>query len=357
METGNLSVQAGSKALSFIKENGLKQEFVKVVAGAAGGPKWIVLRHLDHAVFSDFFKDKKEPLHMVGSSSGSWRIAAVAQTKTPEAVENFEKEYIHQKYLTKPSAAEVSRVSRHILDSFIDENAADEILNHPIFRINIMTVKSLPPVASENKISQGLGLAAAFIANTVNRKLLKFYFHRALFYDPREIPPFFKMNDFPIQKIALTKKNLKSALLASGSIPLVMSGVSDIEGAHKGIYRDGGVIDYHLDIPFLEEEEGIVLYPHYCDRIIPGWFDKKISWRAPKKNHMENVLLISPSKQFIHSLPHQKIPDRNDFYLFEGRDDERISYWKYVAEKSKILGDEFLHIVDSGKIRDIVTSL
>ena len=133
-----------------------------------------------------------------------------------------------------------------------------------------------------------------------------------------------------------------------------MSGVSDIQGAPKGVYRDGGVIDYHLDIPFTTNENKIVLYPHYCGRIIPGWFDKKISWRKPRKEHMENVLLVSPSEKFIRSLPHQKIPDRNDFYLFKGKDDERIAYWEYVSEKSKDLGDEFLDIVNSGKIRDMV---
>ncbi len=358
VEIGNISVKAGRKALSVIKDNGLKQESVKVVAGAAGGPKWLVLRYLDNSVFLEFFKDRKDPLYLVGSSSGSWRLAAVSQNKINDAIERFKTEYIHQQYLTKPSAEQVSRVSRHILDSFIDDNALHEILNHPFLRLSIMTVKSHAPVASENKLSQGLGLTVAFLCNAVNRKLLKFYFNRALFFDPRDIPPFSHMNDFPIERIPLTKSNLKSALLASGSIPLVMSGVLNINGAPKGVYRDGGVIDYHLDIPFLnDDDDGIVLYPHYCDRIIPGWFDKKITWRKPSQKNMDNVLLVSPSKKFLDSLPLGKIPDRNDFYLFKGRDAERISYWKDAVERSKVLGDEFLEIVESGKIKDVVKPL
>ena len=69
---------------------------------------------------------------------------------------------------------------------------------------------------------------------------------------------------------------------------------------------------------------------------------------------MENVLLVSPSPQFIERLPLRKIPDRNDFYLFKGKDQERISYWKTVAEKTKILGKEFLDVVLSGKIKNTV---
>ena len=52
----NLEFIAGSKAYSIIKESGLKPEMVRVVAGAAGGPKWLVLSRLDRAVFCEFFK-------------------------------------------------------------------------------------------------------------------------------------------------------------------------------------------------------------------------------------------------------------------------------------------------------------
>jgi len=61
----------------------------------------------------------------------------------------------------------------------------------------------------------------------------------------------------------------------------------------------------------------------------------------------------TPSKKFIESLPYGKIPDRNDFYLFKGRDKERISYWLEAVEMSRALGDEFLEIVESGKIRGV----
>ncbi len=354
METGNLLYQAGKNALELIKDGGLSEQNIQVMAAAAGGPKWLVLRHLDTAIFTEFFRERTSPLYVVGASSGAWRLAAASQKDMANAAANLEREYINQIYLTKPTAKEVSRVSRHIVDSYIDRKGVDDILNHPFIRLSIMTAKSLPLVASENKLLQSGGLAAAFLSNAVNRKYLKYYFHRALFYDSRDKPPFFNMNDFPINKIPLSRENFKAALLASGSIPLVMSGVTGIKNAPRGVYRDGGVIDYHPDMPFLKDPLKIVLYPHYSDRIIPGWFDKKIPWRSHTKTYMENVLMVSPSPQFIERLPFRKIPDRNDFYLFKGKDQERISYWKTVAEKTKILGQEFLDVVLSGKIKNMV---
>jgi hypothetical protein len=198
------------------------------------------------------------------------------------------------------------------------------------------------------------GLLAAMLFNTIGRKLLKFFFERALFYDERTLPPFWEMDGFPIRKIPVKANNIKKALLASGSIPIIMSGVNNIAHAPKGTYRDGGVIDYHMDIPFLGKDEGIVLYPHYTDRIIPGWLDKKLFWRKPSLSNMDNVLLVAPSEKFIGRLTRKKIPDRNDFQHFKGRDAERIECWKTVIKKSERLGHEFLEAVETGKIRKLI---
>jgi hypothetical protein len=163
------------------------------------------------------------------------------------------------------------------------------------------------------------------------------------------------MDRFPIRKTPLNEMNLKYALLASGSIPLVMSGIKDIPNAPGGIYRDGGLLDYHPhpDITFTKDDR-IVLFPHYMERVIPGWMDKKLGWRKPSQYNMDNVLLVSPSRKFIENLPYKKIPDRNDFYLFKGRQNDRIAYWNSVVEKSKQLGEEFLDTVGSGNIRYMI---
>jgi hypothetical protein len=348
--SGNLIFLAGKKALSIIKEEGLRPERVKVIAGAAGGPKWLVLNHLDRVIFSQWITPRKDPLFLIGSSIGAWRFAAVSTKHPNDAIEKFQSAYIHQSFQPNPTPEQVSHTSATVLDAYLDDEKVFDIIHHPYIRLNIMAVRSKWPVASDKKTLLASGLAAAIIANFMSRNFLKFFFERALFYDPRTLPPFFNADQFPITKIPINDKNLKHSLLASGSIPLVMSGIQNIPGTPKGIYRDGGLLDYHPDISFTKED-GIVLFPHYMNKIIPGWLDKALTWRKPSRFNMDNVVLIFPSKKFIESLPYKKIPDRKDFYLFEGRQNDRISYWNLVVEQSKRLGEEFLETVQTNKIQ------
>ncbi len=149
--------------------------------------------------------------------------------------------------------------------------------------------------------------------------------------------------------------NLKNALLSSGAIPLIMRGVSDIRGAQEGIYRDGGIIDYHLDIPFLNDDN-LVLYPHFINRMIPGWFDKYSAGRKPDMNNFRNVLLICPSENFIKKLPNNKIPDRNDFLLYNSNR-ERVLKGREVTVLGRIPGSEFMNDTGSGAVKKKVQPL
>jgi len=352
--TENLVFLAGKKAFSKIREEGLKPEMVKVIAGAAGGPKWLVLNNLDRVIFSAWFKMRTKPLFLIGSSIGAWRFAAASQNNHKKAIDRFQSGYLDQQYSSNPGPEEVTRETIRIMDGFLDDRKINEILQHPYMRLNIMAVRSKWAVSGDKKMFLASGLLAAMLFNIISRKLLRFFFERALFYDERTLPPFWKMDGFPIKKIPVKEDNLRKALLASGSIPIIMSGVDNIAHAPKGTYRDGGVIDYHMDIPFLGKDEGIVLYPHYTDRIIPGWLDKKLFWRKPSLSNMDRVLLIAPSEKFIERLPRKKIPDRNDFQHFKGRDAERIECWKTVIKKSERLGHEFLEAVETGKIRELI---
>jgi hypothetical protein len=78
-----LALSAGPEALGIIRERGLRAEDVDIVPGAAGGPKWLVLEGLDRFLFGEFFaRPRDRPLHLIGSSVGSWRTACMAM-RTP----------------------------------------------------------------------------------------------------------------------------------------------------------------------------------------------------------------------------------------------------------------------------------
>lgn len=352
----SLSCYAGRRALEIIRENGLTPEMIKVVAGAAGGPKWLVLSRLDKVLFGSWLRSAKRPIYLVGSSIGSWRFAVASQKNPTAAIDRFENEYIHQTYGLNPGRDEIDRETDRIQDAILPEHSIREILDHPYHRLNILAVRCRRLTGTDNRVLLGAGLGVAMGFNLITRKTLGMFFERTLFSDSRDIPPFFDMNEFPIKKTPLTPDNLKKAVLASGSIPVVMSGVKNIPGASKGTYRDGGVIDYHLDLPLLKED-GVALFPHFMERLIPGWFDKRLTWRKPGRENMKNVLMIAPSSDFVSRLPSGKIPDRKDFEIFNGRNDERIAAWKKTTAECDRLGEEFLSAVETGAIRDLVKPL
>jgi hypothetical protein len=86
--------------------------------------------------------------------------------------------------------------------------------------------------------------------NLIGRRHLHRHFERVILHDARQAPPLAALTDFPSRYLHLDGGNLRQALLASGSIPMVMEGVRDLPGAGPGTYRDGGLLDYHLDLPY-----------------------------------------------------------------------------------------------------------
>ena len=129
-----------------------------------------------------------------------------------------------------------------------------------------------------------------------------------------------------------------------------MEGVRDLPGAGAGTFRDGGLLDYHLDLPY--SGDGIVLYPHFTDRVIPGWFDKTLPWRRASVERLQDVLLLAPSKEYLARLPYGKLPDRNDFKRFMGDAPSRQKYWHAAMDESRRLGDEFLELAANGSLAE-----
>lgn len=350
----NLQWFAGDRALEIIREGGLRPEMVRVLVSAAGGPRWLIYYHLDRFLFSSWLRKPAGPIFLLGSSIGAWRFSMACRTEPATAIDEFLDSYLSQRYSANPSPDEVSRVIAQMLDGLLDDEAVSQILNHPSFRLNVMAARCKWPVASDNRIILRLGLIDAVIYNSIRRSGLGFLFERALFFDSRDLPPYFSANDLPMQRITLSMDNLKQAVLASSSIPLVMPGVRNIPQAPKGTYRDGGMVDYHFDLPFVDDGQHLALYPHYTNRIIPSWFDKGLAWRKPNREHLNNVVLFCPSEEFLGRLPLGKVPDRNDFWHFKGRDEERTRYWKRAADEGERIAAEFADLVENGRIREQV---
>jgi len=343
----SLTFKAGAGALESIRKHGLDISSIGTMAGASGGAKWLGLSQLDRAIIDTIFPKLKGPVHLIGSSIGSWRFACYAQADPRAAIERFEALYLSQTYSENPDIHEITAMSREIMDAVLGPTGVDEILSNPLFRMHVMAVRSRHVLGSENRAVLALALMAAALLNAASRATLGWSFERALFHDKRDVPPFFDVTGFPLQTIEMTADNLADAVVATGSIPLVLSGVRDIAGARPGVYRDGGVIDYHLDLPHSAEER-FTLFPHFYGRIVPGWFDKRLKWRRPQAGNVDRTILVSPSDEFVARLPNGKIPDRSDFVNFEPGERERI--WRECVAACEALAEEFVEVIEKDQL-------
>lgn len=354
MTSFSLTFKAGAGALESVRRHGFDIASIGTIAGASGGAKWLVLSKLDRAIHASIVPRLEGPVHLVGSSIGAWRLACYAQADPVAAIERFERAYLEQSYSDEPDIHEITAVSREILGTVLGEHGVEEILENPLFRLHILAVRSRAAVASERRPLLATALLLAALLNVASRSTLGWFFERALFYDRRDRPPFFDLDGFPLQRIELTPGNLEDAVAASGSIPLVLAGVRDIEGAAHGIYRDGGIIDYHLDLPHSADEK-LTLYPHFYGHIVPGWFDKMLGWRKPLPRHIDRTILVSPSDEFVSRLPYGKIPDRHDFVNLEPA--ERVRAWRQCVAACDALADEFLEVVEKEQLAARLESL
>jgi hypothetical protein len=347
-----LTLRAGPKALAIVRERGLRAEDVDILPGASGGAKWLSIAGLDRYLFGEFFqRPRTRPMHLIGSSIGSWRMACLAQRDPVAALERGHNGYIYdQRYSPHPKPPEVTRILSRILDDLLGPAGADEILDHPWAKVHVITALGTGFAASDRRWSLMVALAIAATANFVSRRYLALQMKRYVFHSAGSDTPFLNLSDLPTTHLPLTKENLRAVLLASGAIPLVLEGVQ-IPGREGELHWDGGVVDYHLDLDF-GAGEGIVLYPHFFDHIIPGWFDKPLRWRRGSPFNFDRALLIAPSADFVATLPGGKIPDRKDFYSMP--ESERIRRWETARRESERLGDEMRELIETGRVAEAI---
>ncbi|MBK7951284.1 MAG: hypothetical protein IPK00_21620 [Deltaproteobacteria bacterium] len=329
----SLVLRAGARAAARLREEGLHGGLFDTLVGASGGPKWLVLRHLDDVLIERVVRPRRTPLDTLGSSIGSFRHACFAQADPHAALARFASGYVEQAYEGVPSPEAISRVSERILAELLGEAGAFEIAANPTIRSHFVASRPRRETGRDRGARFQIALAVAAAANAVSRRALGRAFERVLFAAGEASVEFV---DLPTRPIPLTPTNVAKALLASGSIPLVMAGVRDVPGI-SGTLFDGGLLDYHFDFAF-RRRSGLVLYPHFFDRITPGWFDQLLPWRAPRGRDLDDVVLVAPGDDFVTSLPGAKVPDRNDFLSLSTAD--RIRRWRAVLARSKVLADE-----------------
>lgn len=345
-----LCLYAGPTALAHLRANGLSPGDIATIPGAAGGPKGLLLGPLDRFIFGQWLPQSSQPVHLVGASIGAWRMATACLTDSVPAFERLEHDYIHQHYelapgQKRPSAEQVSRQFGQGLSDFYG-GRIPEVLNHPRFRLHVVTSRGRHVLRREHPWRTPLGYAGAFASNALHRKAMGAWLERVVFSVPQGqglAPLPFGTHDFRTRQVLLSEANFNPALQASCSIPFVLRAVHDIPGAPPGAYWDGGITDYHLHLDYRPPGSGpgIVLYPHFQRHVVPGWLDKALKWRHHATPFLDRMLLLAPHPHWVATLPNGKLPDRTDFTRYGSDLPARVKAWTAATAAAQQLADEF----------------
>ncbi len=339
-----LTILAGSNARKKLAEQGWNPELFSTLVGASGGAKMLGIVHLDRFLFGDYLQRSQHPMSLYGSSIGSWRHAALAAPDPLAAVTELQERYLNQSWDEDDprSAGEiVDGLCDWVMDGFCTEELKRYLCDHPRFSTHIIVARGRGLNGHPKGGRLGLGMGLSAMGNMFQRNWLSAGFQRVVFRAGTDQS--FDFQDFDTEEVQLQPDNVRSALLASGSIPFLMSGQTNIPGAAPGHYWDGGIIDYHFDFVNYRHD-GIALYPHFSTSIIKGWFDKFLPKRVNEPELLENVVLLGPSDGYLARLPYGKVPDRKDFSQLSKED--RVDYWHKAVAASQELADAFAQVVE-----------
>jgi len=352
-----LSIQAGSRAYTHIQQHGLLPAHIGSIFGASGAAKWLAIYGLDRAIFSHWLSQENlsegQTIKLFGTSVGAFKLASACHRSPEAGLDSLCQTYIHQHFPDGGGADEIEREFRTVQAAVLGGDRIDQILNHPYLRFSCGAVRCHGGLANKSTKRQAASCAKASIKNLQGRQALTNQLDRIVFHDPRERFPIESRDGYHTETVALSPSNLQAALTASGSIPVYMHGIEDIEGAGQGMYRDGGLLDYHPVPGNFWNDDGLILYPHFYPSCKIGWFDKYLPWRQANSNLLEQAVLISPSEKFWALTELGRAPDRKDFATFHKNNAERIRLWQQVADLSHKLGEEFLELSETNNWRQV----
>ncbi|NBX20420.1 MAG: patatin-like phospholipase family protein [Betaproteobacteria bacterium] len=327
-----LRIYAGPVARASLAAHGLQPQHVATIPGAAGGPKGLILGAMDRFLFGEWLPRSDQAVDLVGASIGAWRMATAC--------------------LDNP-----------------------EVLNHPRYRLHIVTSRGRHLLHTEHGLRTPLGYLGAFLTNTVRRKAMGAWLERVVFSstvadEGRAAALPFATSDYRTRQVALSEGNFNPALQASCSIPFVLRAIQDIPGAPKGAYWDGGITDYHLHLNYpgashtqnainsgaarahstgasgQMDAPRLVLYPHFQKSVVPGWLDKGLKWRHRSSPFLDTMVVLAPNPDWVKTLPNSKLPDRTDFTHYGNDLDARVKAWTAATRASQQMVDEFIAWLD-----------
>lgn len=325
-----------------------------LMLAASGGPRWLGLVGIDR-VLGRFLSQRTSTsrLPLLGASSGAWRMAALCADSQGETYEDLIHEYIEQKFESKATPQQVSRVCRGYLSRLFTQDRICHGLDHPRWQLNFTTALMQGEFPDYYAVLRSISRAVTW--NGLGRKHLGRVYRRALFSTlphPESSPLRGGWDDIPTVQVPLDERNFRQGLMATGSIPLVLEGESAVPCSPPGHHLDGGLLDYHFEVP---NSQTPVLYPHFSSQPVPGWLDRFPPYRKIGTKAKEWLCLVLPSDEMVSRFGLGEFPNRHHFKKLS--DHERQRFWRQTARESEKMEAELTMCLESGGLLEIAEPL
>ena len=306
----------------------------------AAGPKAFISSGFEASLSESYHNnDIKSEKWLIGGSTGGMRsLAFVSSLLLDQDLTSKMKDHYCEMYYKHGDTADVLHPMMLTMFNIVSpDKVLEECLAHDTFKIAIMVSELRYPFSLLPMLLLRPFLVLVVLMHFMLPTLIETLFFQRLCFFSGDNPPPFLDSDESVQFCNLTVKNSKQVLHATTSMPLISKPCRYIDGIGPGVYFDGGITDFYLNMK-IENAHGLLLGD--LDPSAPIYrsaLDQFLPWtRHLPEHYFEQVSVVRPTKEFVKSLGSSSLPSVKDWFSNEyiKNPEKRKKIWNLVYDLS-----------------------
>ena len=325
--------------------------------GPASGPRGYLNCGFEHEFESIYFnRGVSSEKWLCGASFAALRFVALLATISSREskrstcsnrlnyTDELIREFADMRYREGDTAETLKPMMERIFQLITPTRLLSKMLNHPSVHL-VIFVAALKPHHRHYSDTRLKGLLVYLAARrAVQEAGLHSVVEQLCFYTGPNPPDFLhchtsKRLNRRIRFVRLTQDNIHQVLHATTCIPFVQERCEYIEGVGHGLFMDGAIASFMLNVELAEIEKPAILLGDLPNgKVYPTAFDYYFPWRKPPVSYFRNCSVVCPTPQFVEALPDKNAPTVRDWFKKEyiDRPELRIQKWALAYRLSVV---------------------
>ncbi|KAG1678969.1 hypothetical protein FOA52_013032 [Chlamydomonas sp. UWO 241] len=243
--------------------------------------------------------------------------------------------FVGMVYQPGDTPATLAPMMEAMYHTVLPPHLVERVLGHASLHLAIMVTQVLPPYDALPAWQLKAAFWGFLAANFVSPALLARFQRRLCFHTGSAPPPFFE-GDEGVTCVPLTAENVYQVLAATTCLPFISPHVEYIDGVGCGLFFDGALGDFHLNVVAGNEHPVLLL----GDGPGPGFkhtlWDAYVPFRAPRADVQQGVSVLYPTHTFVARQPSRRLPTTFDYFNSEyvACPQLRHAHWRAVFDAS-----------------------